>query len=99
MLKESEEPSLMKYKSISSNKLGQIFWQKNKPQESIKYMNEYFELNLKMIPKNRNEINQARISLGIVKGLENYLEFIDFLHMSKNRVEDVIDFKKNGNFC
>lgn len=62
-------------------------------------MNEYFELNLKVVPKNRREINHARVSLGIVKGLENYLEFIDFLHMSKNRVEDVINFKKNGNFC
>lgn len=31
--------------------------------------------------------------------MDNYMEYIDFIHMSKNRVDDIIIFKKNGNFC
>lgn len=62
-------------------------------------MIEGFDLGLKMIPKNRTKVNQSWVSLGIVKALDSYLDFIDYVHMSKSWVDDIISFKKNGNFC
>lgn len=51
-----------------------------------------------MIPKDREMINHARISLSLVNGFSEYLDFVDYLHMSKNPVNDLIKFKKTGKF-
>jgi len=59
-------------------------------------LNEYFEYSLKIKPTNREEINISRISLGIVSGLDSYNEFIEYLHISKNKSDDLINFKKTG---
>lgn len=99
MLKEQESEEFIKYKSLSSSKLAHIYWQQGNKKDSIKYQNESFELNLKIQPKNWIQINESRISLGIVKGLDNYHEFIDFIYMSKMRNDDIITYKKTGNFC
>ena len=51
-----------------------------------------------MVPKDRETINQARISLALVNGFSEYPDYIDYLYMSKNPVEDLIKFKKTGKF-
>jgi len=39
---------------------------------------------MKIVPKNRPKINNARISLGIVKALDSYIDFVDYVNMSKS---------------
>jgi hypothetical protein len=59
LLKETEDVTLFKYKSLAADKLGKIFWQKDNRKNSIKYLIEGFDLGLKMVPKNRTKVNQS----------------------------------------
>ena len=69
-----------------------------KYRESGQFFSEYLDNALRMIPKDREVINHARISLSLVNGFSEYLDFVDYLHMSKNPVNDLIKFKKTGKF-
>lgn len=51
-----------------------------------------------MSPKDREIINNSRISLALVNGFNEYSDFIDYLFMSKSPVDDLIKFKKSGKF-
>lgn len=96
MLKNETDSRFNEYKSEVNDKLANLNWLKGDQKNSIKYYNEYFEETLKGKPKKREEINDARLCLGISRGMDEFDDFIQYLNISRNKIDDVIEFKKKG---
>lgn len=96
MLKNETDSRFNEYKSEVNDKLANLNWLKKNQKDSIKYYNEYFEETLKSRPKKRECINNARLCLGISKGMDEFDDFIQYLNISRNKIDDVIAFKKKG---
>lgn len=98
LLKNTEDTKMLNFKSEGANKLGRLFWTKGNKKQSVRYLEEFFDFSLRIDPKNRDQINESRVSLGIVQGLDSYSDFMEYLNMSKNKINDIINFKKTGRF-
>ena len=78
-----------------SLKLGDIYWRKENYKEGLKYYSDYFEEGLKSKVKNREIINHARVTLSVAKGFDEFENFLEYFQMSKNKIDDIIVFKKH----
>lgn len=83
------------YAGKPSLKLGDIYWRKENYKEGLKYYLDYFEEGLKSKNKNREIINKARVTLSVAKGFDEFESFMEYFQMSKNKVDDIIIFKKH----
>lgn len=94
LLKLNEENKEF-YAGKPSLKLGDISWRKENWKEGVKYYVDYFEETLKAKAKNRQLINHARVTLSVAKGFDEFESFLEYFQMSRNRMEDMISFKRN----
>ena len=96
LLKTVHEERYTVYKSTANSKLGLLNWKKENHKEAIKHYEEYFNETLKAKPRCWELTNDARLTLGVAKGLDTFEDFAQYVNMSKNKVDDVILFKKTG---
>ena len=96
LLKNVYEDKFTVYRSTANSKLGLLNWKKQNNKEAIKYFEDYFGDSLKVKPVSWKLANDARLTLGIAKGLNTFEDFAQYINMSKNKVDDVILFKKTG---
>lgn len=96
LLKHVHDDKFIVYKSTANSKLGLLHWKKNNNKEAIKYYEEFLGETLKARPRSWKLINDARLTLGTAKGLDTFEDFAQYINISKNRIDDVIMFKKTG---
>jgi hypothetical protein len=83
------------HKAVACQKLGDIYWSKEKRPEAVKYYHEYFEETLKAKVKEQKAINNARVTLSVARAFDEFEDFAEYLQLSKNKFDDVLAYKKN----
>jgi len=83
------------HKAVACQKLGDIYWSKEKRREAVKYYQEYFEETLKAKVKEQKAVNNARVTLSVARAFDEFEDFAEYLQLSSNKFEDVLAYKKN----